>query len=144
MRIYKFRSDPIEESLRAYIGPVSRERGGGSRSQAAQASRSVVIDQDVPLKESERTMPVYGRRRCTILTFPWKISSSCRYFNPHEIPASYESRKWSAGQGLVTGDIVGTAPTYKFQPAYIWIISEISAEVKLAHHRVNKGKWVTE
>ena len=43
----------------------------------------------------------------------------------------------------MTGDIVGTALTYKFQPAYIWISSEISAEVKLTHHRVNKSKWIT-
>jgi len=43
----------------------------------------------------------------------------------------------------MTGDVIRTAPTYKFQSAYVRMISEISAEVKLAHHRINKGKWVT-
>ena len=43
----------------------------------------------------------------------------------------------------MTGDIVRTAPTYEFQPAYVRMISEIPAEVKLAHHRVNQGKRMT-
>jgi len=43
----------------------------------------------------------------------------------------------------VTGDIVRTAPTYKFQPAYVRMISEVSAEVKLAHHPVKQGKRMT-
>ena len=57
---------------------------------------------------------------------------------------SYRGRKWGVSQGLVTGDIVRTTPTYNFQSACVRMISEISAEVKLAHHFVNKGKRMTE
>lgn len=89
VRIDELRSDPIEELLRVHLGPASgeSEREGGS--QATQTSHSVVVDQDVTLEESERTMPVYGRRRRTILTFPWTISCSCMYFNAREIPVIY-------------------------------------------------------
>ena len=65
---------------------------------------------------------------------------SCRRFNAREIPANCESRKWGAGQGLVTGDIVRIAPTYMFQPAYFRMISKVSAEVKLIHLWVKEGK----
>jgi len=62
MRIDEFGSNPIEESLRAYIGPASGERERESGPQAAQTSHPVVIDQDIPLEESERTMPKDRRR----------------------------------------------------------------------------------
>jgi len=89
VRIDEFRSDPIEAPLRVDIGPTSRERERESRPQATQTSHPVLIDQDVPLEANEYIMLVYGKRRCTILTFPWMISSSCIYFNAREIPTSY-------------------------------------------------------
>ena len=88
VRIDEFRSYPIEEFPRVHLGPAGGERERESGSQATQTSHPVVIDQDVPLEESEHTMPVYERRGCTILTFPWMISSSCMYFNAREILVS--------------------------------------------------------
>ena len=43
----------------------------------------------------------------------------------------------------MTGDIVRTAPTYEFQPAYVRMTSEIFAEVEFAHHSVKQSKRMT-
>jgi len=70
MRGDELRSDPTEQPLCVYIGPTSGEREREGRSQATEASNTVVVGQDVPLEKSEHAVAVYERRRCTILTLP--------------------------------------------------------------------------
>ena len=116
MWIVNFRSDPTEEFLRAYIGPASRERGGGNLKRIPSRPDELLLRYR-PRHSSKRVCQAHyaGVWEETMYRLDIAVNDiqPCRYSNAREIPASYKNRKWGASQGLVTGDIVRTAPTYK-------------------------------